>query len=128
MTDRVIKFRIWDILGEDMIYPDIGYQGHYMLTLKGEFHNFQNGMGGKEVKVMQFTGLQDKNLKDIYEGDIIQYRDGSHQTPHYDKVIVEWVSEKGGYDYNGWKLTDTFLQGGECEVIGNIYQNPDILK
>ena len=125
---RQIKFRVWDKLDERFIKCDEGYQGHYILSLNGEFHNLQNGSGGKEYIVQQWTGVTDKNGAEIYEGDIIQYQDGSYQSPKYDKVVVEWKSENDGYDYNGWKLVDTFLQGGEFEIIGNIFENSELLK
>jgi len=78
--------------------------------------------------VQQWTGLFDKNNVCIFEGDIIQYRYGSHQAPYYDKVIVEWMNENDGYDYSGWKLCDVFIQGGPFEVIGNILENPKLLQ
>lgn len=46
---RELKFRVWDKLEERFIKCDEGYQGHYVLSLKGEFHNLLNGSGGKET-------------------------------------------------------------------------------
>jgi hypothetical protein len=68
---REIKFRVYDKLEERFIKCDEGYQGHYVLSLKGEFHNLQNGSGGNEYIVQQFTGLKDSDGEDIYEGDTL---------------------------------------------------------
>jgi uncharacterized phage protein (TIGR01671 family) len=125
---RQLKFRVWDKIAKRFIKCNEVYQGHYSLSLKGKFYNLQNGSGDDDYIVQQFTGLKDKNGKEIYEGDIIQYQDGSYQSANYDKVVVEWMSEDAGYDYTGWKLKDTFLQGGSYKVIGNIFENPELLK
>jgi len=77
ISDRPLKFRVWDKLAKHMIYPDNGYQGHYTLSLNGDFHNLQNGAGGKETAVSQFTGRTDKVGRDIYEGDLVESPQGS---------------------------------------------------
>jgi hypothetical protein len=67
------KFRVWDKLEKRFIYPDKGYQGHYTLSLDGKFHNLQNGSGGNEYEVQQFLGILDSEMKEIYEGDVVEY-------------------------------------------------------
>lgn len=72
--------------------------------------------------VMQYTGLKDKNGKEIYEGDILQ-NDWNHN-----KFIVEWG--EGEYPHqsdadstvNKWNV-----KYGGCEIIGNLYENPELI-
>jgi hypothetical protein len=80
---RPLKFRVWDCLAKTMIYPDRGYQGHYTLSLDGQFHNLQNGSGGKETIVSQFTGEVDATGQEIYEGDLVESPDKAVNVVHF---------------------------------------------
>ena len=116
---REIKFRAWDEERKSMVdwlcmvqtaFNRTGGQSYgimYMI-LSGNHHNF---------KVMQYTGLKDKNGKDIYEGDII------NGYPDQNDVVVysenKFILEPMGDDCIYWD---------KCEVIGNIYENPEILE
>ena len=70
--------------------------------------------------VGQFTGLTDKNARDIYEGDIVVWKDSDTNER---KDVVTWVS--GGLCLCNSKYT--VGDYGGLEVIGNIYDNPDLL-
>lgn len=87
MTNRTLKFRAWDKLAKRFTYPDKGYQGHYVLTLNGQFQNLQNGSGGDEYVVQQWTGLKDSKGNDIYEGDITEF-----ETPLDNKKHIAVIS------------------------------------
>lgn len=114
-----LKFRVWDLQNEKFYYPSKGYQGHYVLSLDGKFTNLQNGAGGSECIVHQFTGILDKNGKEIYEGDIIKgifyIGMGGEMT---NTATVQWTNEEG-YQWNYWDLTT-------IEIVGNIFENHEL--
>lgn len=86
----------------------------------------------KGIIVMQFTGLLDRNGVEIYEGDIL-----GHTTAGKKKVVsdvIKWSSEPepqedgefGWYaTYLGYSLSEEW---NKKEIIGNIYENPELLK
>lgn len=90
------------------------------------------GMYNEEVKVDpktvgQFTGIKDKNGREVYEDDIVlqqQYGGGKG------KMVVRF--EKGAFivGYHQWNCVKTkpMLLNGRCEVIGNIHDNPELLE
>jgi hypothetical protein len=113
-TMREIKFRAWDKKNKKMFH-----RLHLATHLEEYLDDF-------DYEVMQFTGLKDKEGKEIYEGDIVRFSE------HYcgDSTIEEQVKVIK-WDINGY--TDDLLVGSYnapnwCEVIGNIYQNPELLK
>lgn len=96
----------------------------------------------KDSFIMQCTGLKDKNGREIYDGDIVKYfcpaeycSDGLHKCPecysgengsvHYDEdlAMYEYRSES-----DQCPLTDNINTEEDLEVIGNIYENPELLE
>ena len=93
--------------------------------------------GGRDCEIMQYTGLKDKNGKEIYEGDIVrafrknrQKRFGLFVPPTELKLEVYWDSEfcafKIKYHKMGW--SSLFGLDEPYEIIGNIYENSDLIK
>ena len=112
---REIKFRAWGKFGKDIL-PHMVYDWETSDLI--EYVGF-NGNGYFDI--MQYTGLKDKNGKEIYEGDIL--RDDRDEIR-----IVEWRvgedDEVRNYIAGFW----LFYEPDEYEVIGNIYENPELIK
>lgn len=94
-----------------VVYPD----GHV-----GEKRG-DSWWGVPQAIPMQFTNLKDKNGKEIYEGDIVQYKNRGNKPVGFLKGEFILLNENGDfYDSVG-------AAHEECEVIGNINENPDLL-
>lgn len=125
------KFRIWDKLAKTFIFPDKGYQGHYVLDLNGRFHNLHNGSGGDEYVVQQWTGLLDKNGREIYEGDIVLLQEGECDaaTKHTCEIFIKQTNHSAAFfharpfprDDRGRQFS---LYRNIYEIIGNIFETP----
>jgi len=112
---REIKFRVWD---------GINYMSNpfTLNDLQSKTLQFTT-----DCVVMQFTGLTDKNGKEVYEGDIIQW---PHLKGHDIPVIVYFNDSEFvfvGKPINPQSETESWLDN-KCEVIGNIYENPELLN
>ena len=113
---REIKFRAWDKKIKEMIRTLLAINQHFRLN--DLFYS-------DKVIWMQFTGLQDKNGKEIYEGDIINMGDWKGVvTFSYGCFGIE-NSDKGFLVYADKWFVDNY---GNPEVIGNIYENPEKLE
>ena len=118
---REIKFRAWDKQFK-MMAPPIN------IFFNGEEFFFFKGIGTRSVchfqlEIMQYTGLKDKNDKEIYEGDIVLTNEAGWSG------AITWNNNYCGFiiqdKHGGFSIEP---QWGECEVIGNIYENPELLK
>ena len=122
------KFKVWDKLAQHMIYPDKGYQQHYILDLNGRFHNLQNGSGGDDYVVMEYTGLTDSNDKEIWTGDILTYKTGVIGQVLYEAdhggYIFQWKRNGPNQNYINLNCDVAF----ESVIVGNIFENSELLK
>jgi len=117
---RAIKFRAWD--GERM--RDWGYGKYKQFT---HFAGPPSESGAMDYPQMQYTGLKDKNGKEIYEGDILG---GVFALPS--KVILgEYGWETKFWIEGAWNVATMdrdYFDNYEPEIIGNIWENPGLLE
>ena len=127
---RTIKFRAWDKKENRWLfgYKEMGgFNLMGEIIMLGEFSSIPLEKL-KDVEIMQFTGLLDKNGKEIYEGDLIRYY--LNFTDASINEIRQCIWYHSGF---GFKKPDEedqsalYMQTNRLEVIGNIYSNPELL-
>lgn len=124
---REIKFKaINSVNNEVMEVENIDYreEGIIVFVKCDDWKTRQGFWVGLDCELMQYTGLKDKNGKDIYEGDIICTPKGNYQIVWgTDIACFEGVTRIGSRSLYG--IIQTFKE--YVEVIGNIYENGDLL-
>lgn len=121
-SSRPLRFRAWDFKNKNMVYRVNIISGGYAWI--GEFGSWENSHchsgEGTPINgpIMQFTGLLDKNRKEIYEGDIFKHDESYAKYSGLKEIfIVQDIRHLG--------IEKDFAHG---EIIGNIYENPELLK
>ena len=122
-----IKFRMWD-KKEKRMYEFYQIPDVLKVISDNEFDLYDLLSGGTILSdrfvLMRFTGLKDRDGKEIYEGDILAYPDKRKKT----FVIVKWRNvvycEEYG-TYVGFEIPEDY---DKMIVIGNIYENPELLE
>lgn len=131
---REIKFRAWDKRNKEWVACVMAQNNGNPKEPRISIPVVFDGQG--ECVIQQYTGLYDKNGKEIYEGDIVIYNTG-------EKFEVKWCKRNAHFEYRQIKAKEKFLSkeqrsniseygisntlgSHEAEVIGNIYENPEL--
>lgn len=128
--NRELKFRAWDFENSAMVYPEDSLE---LTGNEGYSHIEQSFIGDKRLTdssdvynkgqspcvLMQFVGLKDKKGKEIYEGDILEYHFRTKEQFSNDLI---WRVDKENGDIHSINRINTI------EIIGNIYETPELIK
>ena len=128
---RENKFRAWDegnkIMHHNFQFIRTGLEGNDWIVFSSDEHPldmnphpFENPYFSQQLKVMQFTGLHDKNGKEIYEGDFIKQSDGQIAKITFEPFAFCAYKIPLGAFADSWSKI--------IEVVGNIYENPELLR
>lgn len=122
------KFRAWDSVKKEMFTDTfaITESGQVVVVEQESVASPPDYVFVEHLVIMQSTGLHDKNGKEIFEGDIVKMAKDVYSDPTY----YEIVRHRGGAyrlesNQHGCEL---WLRHTNCEVIGNIYENPELLE
>ena len=122
-----LKFRAWLKKRQEM-----DNEIDHISWLEDELYCIGDGItymvSAEDLELMQSTGLKDKNGKEIFEGDILDYKGR--------KALVRWHGSYASFIYRfvdelqkrktEWK--PLYLAYMKCEIIGNVYENPELLE
>jgi uncharacterized phage protein (TIGR01671 family) len=120
---REIKFRAWD--KDNKIWLDffaVKENGKLVIPV-GNLHFKEI----KNVDVVQYTGLKDKNGKEVYEGDVLESKNEGVGQVHYDDFCGCWALQFDDED-NAEELLGNALKDYKLEVIGNVYENWELVE
>ena len=128
---REIKFRAWLKYGKEIVdVEEIDFMNEVINYIDNDYENNEQEIIGayfENIELMQYTGLKDKNNKEIYEEDIVKLRD------NHGIGVIKYSDEWGAFVVEYIKPRPLAVLGmnyyeEDIEILGNIYENPEILK
>jgi len=135
---REIKFRAWDKTENRMArnVEELKFNSRGIYAVVLNHLGFEMRRRAKDIELIQYTGLKDKNGKEIYEGDVVAFEDSDGGYEYPDVVVNTGIVEYGELRFYftnrvAAEMDDFYIKDGRCddvEVIGNIYENPEMLE
>lgn len=129
---RVPEFRAWlkeekeMIVVEDMVWSCQNNGELYFLGIGDSITFWRDA---DEIEIMQSTGLKDENGTEVYEGDIVEYKDGENSfTGVVMYSVFGWFVEGNDDKYSFEDFSDEQTMTSDVEIIGNIYENKELLE
>lgn len=121
----LLRFRAW-LKKEQKMDNEIDH----ISWLEDELYCIGDGItymvSAEDLVLMQSTGLKDKNGKEIFEGDIVKMSKDVYSEPTYYEVVRHYG---GGYRLESKQHgCELWLRHTDCEVVGNVYENPELLE
>ncbi|MDU6797134.1 MAG: YopX family protein [Streptococcus agalactiae] len=121
----MLRFRAW-LKKEQKMDNEIDH----ISWLEDELYCIGDGItymvSAEDLVLMQSTGLKDKNGKEIFEGDIVKMSKDVYSEPTYYEVVRH---RGGAYRLESKKHgCELWLRHADCEVVGNVYENPELLE
>ncbi|PGA33305.1 hypothetical protein COL81_26900 [Bacillus toyonensis] len=137
---REIKFRAWDKVNKEMYrvgYIDFPSKKVQLAIIQDGicYKAFEADL--KDVELLQYTGLKDKNGKEIYEGDILESISGTVGNSEAKVMSIYEVvlDDRNSYSFGTRRKGRTHISSPiyrsatkYYKVIGNIYENPELLQ
>ena len=130
---REIKFRAWNKEENIMCYENEDFDadywdGHYASILEV----INNSLKADRYIFMQYTGLKDKNGKEIYEGEVLQDSDCVYEVIFeygcFDVKVIKVLKNVGTQKGMTYQLSFIISDNDNIKVMGNIYENPELLE
>lgn len=115
-TNREIKFRAWD-KERKVMSPTASLAEWIHKQPEWKVAQKSNPYESEDIVFQQFTGLKDSNGKEIYEGDVVEYMKAGKKV----RGLVDWQNRTVSFSH-------VYYNTLSHEVIGNIYENEDLIK
>ena len=128
---REIKFRVWcefEINGrteKSMESP----ASWFLMTQTGKLWTYDPGevpqpisAGYKKAIKLFYIELNDFDENEIYDGDILEFYNAQYTK---EKMEVQWINSD---THCGWNVSSAFIQSGNARIVGNRYENPELLE
>lgn len=120
------KFRAWTEEGKVMYYDVYPFKDDALLLSYDEI-SFDE-VPASDFILMQSTGLVDMYDKEIFNGDVLQTFDGELSKVVWNKELACWEAEFLSEIVDLSEVADVKSNRSDCEIVGNIYENPELLE